>query len=120
MIRVLLAAMAWCALVAAADARETILDYQSRIVVNADASLTVTENIRVRAEGRTIKRGIFRGFPTLYRDRDGRRVRVPFEVLEVLRDGKAEPFHIERRPTARSSMSAGRTSCCGPGNTPIP
>ena len=102
MIRVLLAALAWCMLAAAADAREAILDYQSRIVVNADASLTVTENIRVRVEGRTIKRGIFRGFPTLYRDREGRRVNVPFAVLEVLRDGKPEPFHIE--PAANGKL----------------
>ncbi len=95
MIRIVLAALFACLLAATAAARESVLSYQSRIAVGADGVLTVTDTIRVRAEGRDIKRGIYRGFPTLYRDRRGARVRVAFDVLEVLRDGKPEPFHVE-------------------------
>ena len=78
-------------------ARERIESYDSRIVLNADGSLDVTEHIRVRAEGDNIRRGIYRDFPTRYRDRHGNRVVVDFEVLEVLRDGRSEPWFTETR-----------------------
>ncbi|MBE0529594.1 MAG: DUF2207 domain-containing protein, partial [Rhodospirillales bacterium] len=81
-----------------AVAEEAILDYRSRIVINADATLTVTETLRVRAEGNAIKRGIFRAFPTRYRDRRGEDVKVAFEVLDVQRDGRPEPFRVETAP----------------------
>ncbi len=73
-----------------ADAREEILSYDSRIRVHRDASLTVTETIRVRAEGRNIRRGIYRDFPLRFRYDDGTTGTVGFEVLEVLRDGRPE------------------------------
>ena len=53
----------------AAGAKERILDFHSEIIVNQDGSMGVTETIRVRAEGAAIKRGIYRDFPTDYRDR---------------------------------------------------
>jgi len=40
------------------------LSFDSRVEVRPDASLVVTETIRVRAEGREIKRGIYRDFPS--------------------------------------------------------
>ena len=43
---------------------ERIISYYSDIQVAADASLHVTETIRVQAEGREIRHGIFRDFPT--------------------------------------------------------
>jgi uncharacterized membrane protein YgcG len=79
-----------------ASAAERILSYDSRVSVHPDGSLRVTETIAVRAEGNKIKRGIYRDFPTRYKDRLGNRVTVAFEVLEVLRDGKAEPWHTRR------------------------
>jgi len=80
-----------------AGATEEILDFASEIRVNANGSLDVTETIRVLAEGRQIQRGIFRDFPTDYRDRLGNRYRVDFDVGGVARDGRAEPFRTERR-----------------------
>lgn len=74
--------------------QERILRFQSLIRVHPDASLTVTENIKVQTAGRRIKRGIVRDFPTTYRDKKGRTVKVGFEVLEVLKDGKKEPYHL--------------------------
>lgn len=78
-------------------AQERIESYHSELVLNADGSLDVTETIRVRAEGERIRRGIYRDFPTRYRDRHGNRVVVGFDVVEVLRDGRPEPWFIESR-----------------------
>lgn len=76
-------------------ARERILDYHSDIEVLADGSMQVTETIRVHAEQQEIKRGIYRDFPTDYRDRLGNRYRVGFEVLAASRDGQTESWHSE-------------------------
>jgi uncharacterized membrane protein YgcG len=76
-------------------ASERILEFTSLLHINADASLTVTETIRVQAAGREIKRGLVRDFPTSYRDHLGNRVQVGFNVLEVLRDGRPEPYHTK-------------------------
>jgi uncharacterized membrane protein YgcG len=86
-----------CLLPMTLAADERILDYRSDIRVQADGELTVTETIRVRAEGRDIRRGIYRDFPTRYRDRWGNHVQVGFEPLSVRRNGAAEPWHSERR-----------------------
>ena len=80
-------------LACSAMADERILDYQSDIEVFADGSMQVTETIRVRAEQKEIKRGIYRDFPTDYKDRFGNRYRVGFEVLEAKRDGHQESWH---------------------------
>lgn len=96
--RRILLAIALCALpCAGAMADERILDFASEIRVQADASLLVTETITVRAEGNDIRRGIYRDFPTRYRDRLGNRHRVTFSVLKVQRDGDDEPYHLEQR-----------------------
>ena len=79
-------------------AEERILDYGSELVVRADGTLEVTETIRVRAEGVQIRRGLFRDFPTRYRDRVGNRVRVGFELLGVERNGRPEPYFTEQLP----------------------
>ncbi|WP_407354493.1 DUF2207 domain-containing protein [Luteimonas sp. R10] len=83
---------------AAGPAGERILGYDSEVEIHEDGGMEITERIRVRAEGDRIRRGIYRDFPTRYRDRAGNRVVVDFEVLDVLRDGKPEPWFTERRP----------------------
>jgi uncharacterized membrane protein YgcG len=84
--------------VAPAGAQERILAYDSEVVVAADGSLDVTERITVRAEGNQIRRGIYRDFPTRYKDRYGNRVVVGFEMLGVTRDGRPEPWFTEGKP----------------------
>jgi uncharacterized membrane protein YgcG len=74
---------------------ERILNFKSLIVVNRDASMTVTEDITVQANRQEIRRGIVRDFPTTYRDRLGNSVTVGFQLQEVLRDGRPEPYRIE-------------------------
>ncbi len=86
-------------LLAALPARgeERILRFAADIRVGADGVLTVTEDITVQAERQNIKRGIFRDFPVRYQRPDGSYQTATFEVQTVLRDGRAEDHHIERR-----------------------
>jgi uncharacterized membrane protein YgcG len=92
----LLAALgALFALPAKAQAPEVIELFRSALTVAPDASVSVHETIRVRAAGAAIRHGIFRDFPTRYRDRLGNQVRVGFNVRQVLRDGRPEPYRLE-------------------------
>lgn len=74
---------------------ERILMFNSDITVHEDSSMTVTETIKVRSATLEIKRGIYRDFPTRYRDRYGNPYTVGFRVIEVLRDGIPEAYHIK-------------------------
>jgi uncharacterized membrane protein YgcG len=76
-------------------ASEEILDYHSDIRVRQDASLLVTETILVRSAAVNIRHGIYRDFPTRYKDPLGNRYVIHFEVSQVLRDGQREKFHIK-------------------------
>ena len=84
----------WLAL-AQVHASERILSFDSNIEVLESGAMLVEEHIRVRAEGDRIRRGIYRDFPTRYRDRAGNRYVVGFELLTVIRDGQPEPHHTE-------------------------
>ncbi|MDX2300957.1 MAG: DUF2207 domain-containing protein, partial [Xanthomonadaceae bacterium] len=79
----------------AAQSDERILDYAITVDVQTDGSLKVMEQITVRASGNQIRRGIYRDFPTRYRDRYGNAVVVGFEMSSVLRDERPEPWFIE-------------------------
>jgi hypothetical protein len=79
----------------AAAADERILHFHSDILVRSDGTIEVTETIKVRAEGSKIRRGIYRDFPTRYRDHARNRVVVAFEPRSVLRDGRREAFHSQ-------------------------
>jgi len=78
-------------------ADERILEYRSDLQVHENGKLTVSENIRVRAEGQNIQRGIYRDFPTRYKDRFGNKVNVDFDVISVRRNGESEPWHTEEK-----------------------
>ena len=79
------------------SADERILNYHADVLIHIDGSVMVTEIIRVRAEGNNIRRGIYRDFPTSYKDRHGNRYRVSFNVLDVQRNNSTEAFHTENR-----------------------
>ena len=89
----LVAALAYAA---NATALERVLDFHSDIRIEESGELLVTERIAVEVEGREIRRGILRDFPTQYHDRDGSAVNVPFSVLQVSRDGRPERFAVEQ------------------------
>lgn len=78
-----------------AKAREVIQNYDSQIIIDADSSLNITETITVIAEGKAIKRGIYRDFPTRYKDHLGNNIQVEFNLLSVLRNGQPEDYHTE-------------------------
>jgi uncharacterized membrane protein YgcG len=78
-----------------AAGQERVLSFVSDVVVQRNGDLAVTETIRVQAEGRQIRRGIQRDFPTTYTRRDGTRVVVGFAVESVRRDGATEAFVTE-------------------------
>ena len=75
---------------------ERVTDFHSTIEIAADGVLTVRERITVEVEGREIRRGILRDFPTDYRDRFGNRVNVSFDVVSVTRDNQPEAYALER------------------------
>lgn len=74
---------------------ERILSYHSEIAVATDGKMTVAETISVRVEGVNIRRGIFRDFPTRYKDALGNRYMVEFDVLDVTRDGSPEKWRTK-------------------------
>lgn len=78
------------------EAQERILSYDIVVEVRKDASIDVTERIAVHAEGSQIRRGIYRDFPTRYRDRLGNRVRVGLDVLGVEKNNVREPWFTEK------------------------
>lgn len=79
-----------------AVAAETIRHFNATIAIAEDGELTVTETIRVRAEGVKIRRGIYRDFPLVFEDAEGKERRTGFELLSVTRDGVPESHHTER------------------------
>jgi uncharacterized membrane protein YgcG len=85
------------ALPAAARAEERIKSYVSDVQVREDGAVDVDETITVSVEGYRIQRGIYRDFPTRYKNRAGIRVRVGFDVQSVERNGAAEPYALEKR-----------------------
>jgi uncharacterized membrane protein YgcG len=93
---VIAVAIAFCA-PALAQEHERILSFDSDITVNPDGSMQVAEQIRVYAGGDKIKHGIYRDFPTEYKDRMGIRKRVPFGLVSVQRDGQPEDYHTSSR-----------------------
>ncbi len=75
-----------------ASAAEVIQFFDSHVQVAKDGELTVTETIRVHAEGVEMKHGIYRDFPTTFKDAGGTLREVTFSVLGVSRDGNPEPY----------------------------
>lgn len=96
--RILFAALLLlAALLPPAAAEERITRFSSEIEIRPDGGLVVTETIAATVEGQRIRRGIYRDFPTRYRDARGRLVLVGFEVLAVERDGRPERWRLEAR-----------------------
>src|SRR5215472_8289816 len=76
-------------------AEERILSFDSHITLHADGTMLVRETIQVRAAGEQINHGIYRDFPTRWRDQFGNRYTVMFDISDVQRDGHSEPYHTE-------------------------
>ena len=83
-----------------AEINDRILKYHSDITVQTDGDLLVKEYITVyNGDYGNIERGIFRDFPTLYKDSNGIWDERGFSVKNVYRDERKEPFHKEKLNT---------------------
>jgi uncharacterized membrane protein YgcG len=98
-----------------ASSDEKIISFHSDITVGRDASLTVKETIRVKAEGEKIRHGIFRDFPVSYRDSLGNSYVVGFNLKEILRDGRPEPYHVEDRSNGKRIYMGDKNALLAPG-----
>jgi uncharacterized membrane protein YgcG len=87
--------LALLAIAPAAAQTERIRSFDSRTTVNTNGSMQVVETITVESAGIDIVHGIYRDFPTRYKDRAGNRYSVLFDVVSVRRDGNSEPYHTE-------------------------
>lgn len=72
-------------------AEERITRYDSRIAIQRDGSLDVTETLEVTVENQRINHGIYRDFPVRYRGPHGSMVTVGFTLLGTTLDGQPEP-----------------------------
>ena len=77
------------------NASERILSYDIDVAAHASNTLDVVETIRVVAQGIQVRRGLYRDFPTRYKDRYGNNVVVGFDVIDLKRDGQPEPWFTE-------------------------
>ena len=94
--RIALALGLLLAAIGPAGAAERILRFVSDVKVERNGDLVVTETIAVQAEGKEIRRGILRDFPTVYTRRDGARVEVGFDVQFVHPRRRRGKFVTER------------------------
>lgn len=85
-----------CSITPAQAQQERIRSFLSEIRILPDATVQVKETITVVSAGDKIKRGIYRDFPTLYTDRLGNTLEVPFDLYGITRDGQGESYHTER------------------------
>ena len=74
--------------------REIISNFDSVIEVRKDSTVAVTETIKVFASNKKIQHGIFRDFPTKYKDASGYEHSVRFEVVSVKLDGELVQYKI--------------------------
>ena len=72
------------------DNRENIVDYDIEIHVNKDASMDVKEKITVNALGDEIQHGIYRDFPTQYKNKT-----VSFKINDVTLDDEDVKYTTE-------------------------
>ena len=78
-------------------AEEKILLFSSTATLHPDSVLEVREEITVNVEWKRILHGIYRDFPTAYRDALGRIGHADFTVERVLLDGGEIPYRVELR-----------------------
>src|SRR5438874_323452 len=74
---------------------ERIRDFHSDIRLLDDGTLLVKETITVYSAGKQIRHGIFRDFPTRYKDNLGNNYVVGFRWSGALLDGQAETSRVE-------------------------
>jgi uncharacterized membrane protein len=113
---IILAIFLFCAAPSLFAQTERITNYETRITVNSDASLTVVEKISVQSAGDKIRHGIYRDFPTTYRTSLGDRTIRGFDVLGVTRDGLEEIYRVENQIGSKRVYIGSKDVELPPGN----
>ncbi|MHA7871562.1 MAG: DUF2207 domain-containing protein, partial [Hyphococcus sp.] len=88
----------WCA-AGPALAQERITDFDVSVEVEKDGDIVVTETIAVIAEGRQIRRGVFRDLPRYYL-KNNRKLPYAYDVKRVEKNGAREPYAVEKSGNA--------------------
>ena len=101
MVRGFITCIFLCLFAVTAWAEEKITDFDVTIDVAVNGDFTVTEKITVIAEGRTIKRGIFRELPRYLKTEDGYKIPQRYKFLSVKRNGENAPYHRETNGNAK-------------------
>jgi hypothetical protein len=73
---------------------ERILSFHSKIEIQKDRSVIVTEEITVWSQGIEIKRGVYRDVPLNFKLPDGT-IRQSLKILNLERNGKPEKYKTE-------------------------
>ena len=102
-----------CSLIGSLHDYECILSYDVDIVVHVDATIAVTETIKVRSLGRMIRHGILRDFPTRYYGTFGTFYNVSFVPVKVLSDGYPVPYTV-------TNYANGKRMCIGDSDRLVP
>ena len=74
--------------VALLSQEERIYTHHSDIVVDTSGVITISEKIRIYANGDLFKRGITRALPTSRNDVEGNRIKIDYAILEVYKNGQ--------------------------------
>lgn len=94
---------------------ERILSFDSVITIQKDASISIAETITVLSEGKEIKRGITREFPTKYKDRFGNNYNVGFNVEKITVGGKTVPYFLSDAVNGKIIYVGDRNKILPPG-----
>lgn len=70
---------------------ERILEYKSFVTIQADGWVDIVESQTFNVTGEQITHGITRWIPLTYKDENGKRVHMPYQIVSVSRDGRKEP-----------------------------
>ncbi len=77
------------------SAVEEILRYDVKINLFKNGNMLVTETIMVNAEGREIRRGIYRDLPRYFEGDGGVSLKENFDIVSITRNGREEPYHTQ-------------------------
>jgi uncharacterized membrane protein YgcG len=89
-------------------AAEVISSFDSDVRLAKDGELTITETVRVQAEERDIRHGIYRDFPLTFKDAGGVIREVDFSPISVERDGRPEEYSTTASAASSASIPAAK------------
>ena len=79
-----------------AVSEERIHSFESKIEIRKNGTLRIIESIHVNADLDKIRRGIYRDFPTNYKDKNGQLYQVGFDVVSIKRNRVEEKYTLKR------------------------